>query len=260
MRIGFIGAGVVGGSTLRWVQEHTDHECLIYDPPKGHKVLFRDVDAVFVSIPIPDSTNGQDHYELTKLIAMAKAQNPDAPIFIRSSVLPGTNDRLGTISMPEFLTERQAYDDVCRLSILCGASLPIVQRIFPEKQIYVVTNVEAELAKFAHNCSGAVKVMFWNVIKAISERIGADYENVLTGAMITGYINAPHTKVPGPDGKLGYGGKCFPTNMAALRGWLHELDLLDHAAFIGAAINLNESVRNKDEMEIRAKKFLDLVT
>ena len=32
---------------------------------------------------------------------------------------------------------------------------------------------------------------------------------------MSGYINATHTNVPGPDGKFGYGGKCFPKDVKA---------------------------------------------
>ena len=38
---------------------------------------------------------------------------------------------------------------------------------------------------------------------------GADWRKVHTGVLLSGYINDTHTYVPGPDGKFGYGGKCF---------------------------------------------------
>ena len=36
-----------------------------------------------------------------------------------------------------------------------------------------------------------------------------------TGVLLSGYINDTHTYVPGPDGKYGYGGKCFPKDVNA---------------------------------------------
>ena len=33
--------------------------------------------------------------------------------------------------------------------------------------------------------------------------------------LLSGYINDTHTYVPGPDGKFGYGGKCFPKDVNA---------------------------------------------
>ena len=35
------------------------------------------------------------------------------------------------------------------------------------------------------------------------------------GCLLSGYINDVHTFVPGPDGKFGYGGKCFPKDVNA---------------------------------------------
>ena len=38
---------------------------------------------------------------------------------------------------------------------------------------------------------------------------------VHTGVLLSGYINDTHTYVPGPGGKFGYGGKCFPKDVNA---------------------------------------------
>ena len=55
--------------------------------------------------------------------------------------------------------------------------------------------------------------------------------------ILSGYINDTHTYVPGPDGKFGYGGKCFPkdvnafakmtegTPLGTLLEHLHELNV-----------------------------------
>ena len=45
--------------------------------------------------------------------------------------------------------------------------------------------------------------------------MGGDWRNVHTGMLLSGYINDTHTYVPGPDGKFGYGGKCFPKDVNA---------------------------------------------
>lgn len=65
----------------------------------------------------------------------------------------------------------------------------------------------------------------------------ADWRKVHTGVLLSGYINDTHTYVPGPDGKFGYGGKCFPkdvnafakmtegTPLGTLLEHLHELNV-----------------------------------
>jgi UDPglucose 6-dehydrogenase len=47
------------------------------------------------------------------------------------------------------------------------------------------------------------------------EKMGGDWAKVHTGTLLSGYINDMHTYVPGPDGKFGYGGKCFPKDVNA---------------------------------------------
>jgi UDPglucose 6-dehydrogenase len=47
------------------------------------------------------------------------------------------------------------------------------------------------------------------------EKRGGDWAEVQTGTLLSGYINDMHTYVPGPDGKFGYGGKCFPKDVNA---------------------------------------------
>ena len=75
--------------------------------------------------------------------------------------------------------------------------------------------LEAEITKYAHNVFGAYKVTYFNAVKEYCERMGADWAKVHTGCLLSGYINDTHTYVPGPDGKCGYGGKCFPKDVNA---------------------------------------------
>lgn len=90
-----------------------------------------------------------------------------------------------------------------------------LKRIFPGKPYVIMSSEEAELAKYAHNVFGALKVTYFNCVYDICTRRGLDYSNVLKGVMSSGYINKVHTAVPGPDGMFGYGGKCFPKDVKA---------------------------------------------
>lgn len=219
MKIGIIGVGVVGGALADWIKEFTTHELALWDPFKKHTDDLSNSDAIFICIPVRPNGDGQDQDALESCVKLAK--NFTDKVFIRSSVLPGTNDRLGTIACPEFLTARIANAEMNRLPILVGETdLETMKLIFPWKKIVMVKNSEAELAKFAHNCFGAVKVTYFNMIYQICQDLGLDYESVKSGFLMSGFINEPHTKVPGPDGNLGYGGLCFPENMEAMISWL----------------------------------------
>lgn len=232
MKVGICGQGVVGGALERWLRKQTSHRIVIYDGPKGIEEDFTGVDAIFLCVPVPTQPSRlQDTSALRSCIERYKALG--APFIVRSTVLPGTCDDLARMhnvtvyAMPEFLTERQADYDTEIHDIVCGP-VPEEMRhhLFGFKKVFrVMTNVEAELAKYAHNCFAAVKVNYFNIIHALAQHYGADYERVLCGAMVTKFIEPTHTRVPGPDGKLGYGGKCLPKDLRAFIGLLLRVDL-----------------------------------
>lgn len=248
MVVGIVGLGFVGGTLARWFEDHTSHDIRKVDPAKGFNDSLKGCDAVFVCIPVRAKGTGQDLAELKAVVENAKLSTPN--VYIRSTVLPGTNDQLGTISMPEFFTARTAYEDMCRLPILCGKpERPTknhsnhLDELFPGKEIIFLKNTEAELAKIAHNCYGALKVTYFNLIYQLAHKFGADFDQVRKGAFITGFIEPMHTQVPGPDGKFGYGGSCFPENMKALEGWLWENGSHNEWMLIAKTIGLNEQYR-----------------
>lgn len=224
MKIGIIGVGIVGGALAKWIEENSDHEVAKWDPYKGLTDDLHKADAIFICTPVKPNSLGQDQTELESTVKFAKSFSDK--VFIRSTVLPGTNDRLGTISCPEFLTARIANEEMDRLPILVGdCDYNFIWRIFGcKKGIIIVRNTEAELTKFAHNCFGAIKVTYFNMIYKLCQDLGLDYENVREAVLISGFINKPHTQVPGPDRHLGYSGTCFPENMETFKNYLSDSD------------------------------------
>lgn len=251
MRIGLIGIGVVGGVLKRWFEENTDHELRLYDPGKGFAQDLSGSEAIFIAVPVPAKSKGQDLEALKQSVFIAKCHTQN--VFIRSTVLPGTNDDLGTISMPEFLTERRAYQDFCDLPIVVGRDgQDIIQKIFRSKVKVYVSNIEAELTKYAHNCFGALKVTYFNIIEELCRKLGVEYYEVIKASMLTGFINEHHTFVPGPDGKRGYGGKCFPENISSMKNFLmHEygLKMTGAGKFFEKIEELNRFYRGQDGIQ-----------
>lgn len=246
MIVGIIGVGVVGGTLKTWFEQNTTHNIRCYDPHKGMNDSLEDCDAIFISVPVKPDKHGQDQKLLSESVSLAKKYTN--MVFIRSTVLPGTSDRLGCISMPEFLTERQAHADMNKYPVLVGlCDQKLLELMFPGKEFVIVTNTEAELAKFTHNCFGAMKVTYFNMIHNLCEKLGADFESVKLATGITGFIGPMHTQAPGPDGFFGYGGKCFPENMHALREFLHNMPL--EKSFIKTIEELNIKYRNRSYFE-----------
>src|SRR5687767_352439 len=75
---------------------------------------------------------------------------------------------------------------------------------------------EAEAIKLMTNSFFATKVAFFNEMNAYAEKEGLRWEDIITGMLADGRICPEHTKVPGPDGKYGFGGECLPKDTECL--------------------------------------------
>lgn len=56
-------------------------------------------------------------------------------------------------------------------------------------------------------------------------------------------IGASHMQVPGHDGKLGFGGPCFPKDNNALLEYSKQLEAPFH--LLDACVTINNAIRNK---------------
>ena len=72
------------------------------------------------------------------------------------------------------------------------------------------------MVKYVANTFLATKVSFANEIHSICNFLNIDYNNVIEIAQIDRRLGDSHWKVPGPDGKKGFGGSCFPKDINAL--------------------------------------------
>ena len=117
--------------------------------------------------------------------------------------------------MPEFLSERTHIEDFKKQTMVFTGAVDLLIKVFPGKKFTVMSPLEAEVTKYAHNVFGAYKVIYFNAVREYCQNMGVDWAKVHTGVLLSGYINDTHTYVPGPDGKLGYGGKCFPKDVNA---------------------------------------------
>jgi UDPglucose 6-dehydrogenase len=165
------------------------------------------------------------------------------PVYIlKSTVLPGTTKKLSEkysnfkiIFSPEFLTERTAKLDMLTQSrIILGGELTLTEKAktlfnerFKIKNIIQTDSKTAELTKYMNNTFFATKVSIMNEFKLLCDKIGANWQDALKGFVSDGRIGDSHLNVPGHDGKLGYGGTCFPKDVNALLSFSkkHEIEL-----------------------------------
>ena len=217
--VGIIGCGFIGSALKIWLEENnSDVKILVSDPPKGMNDDISSADVYFLQIHVPTEDDGTQDLTLMKKLIWAL---PDKPVFVRTTILPGTSAMLSKETgrrvyfMPEFLTERTHIEDFRRQPMVFTGEVDLLSRIFKGKRFVRMSSLEAEITKYAHNVFGAYKVTYFNAVYDYCRRMGADWANVHSGMLLSGYINDTHTFVPGPDGKFGYGGKCFPKDVNA---------------------------------------------
>lgn len=231
MKIGVIGNGFVGEAIS--FAFSTIAEMYIYDadPSKCLNDLesVHNCDFVFVCVPTPMYEDGSQDLSYVKN-AFEKAS--DKPIYIlKSTVLPGTTDSLNInyknikiIFSPEFLTEKNSKKDIINPSrIILGGQNNLIEKAkklfqlrFESEKIILTDSKTAELIKYMNNTFLATKVSIMNEFKLLNDYIGANWEDALNGFSSDLRIGSSHMNVPGHDGKLGYGGTCFPKDVNAI--------------------------------------------
>ena len=114
----------------------------------------------------------------------------------------------------------------------------------------------AEFIKYFNNVFFAVKVAFCNEMKRLIDEVGADWDTALEGFVSDGRVGDSHVNVPGPDGKWGFGGSCFPKDINAFADFAKSLGLKSNIA--EAAWKTNLEVRpEKDWEQLKGRAVSD---
>lgn len=230
-KVGVIGNGFVGESQAFAFSPTTDLRVYDIDPLKSSntKEEIDECDFIFVCVPTPMRKDGSQDLSYVEKVFDEAVKGP--VYIIKSTVLPGTTERLSEqyphldiVFCPEFLTERTAkLDMLTQARIVLGGNNKIVDFVtrlfeqrFMNKHIIKTDSTTAELIKYMNNTFFATKVSIMNEFKLLADAIGANWEDALYGFASDGRIGDSHLHVPGPDGRLGYGGTCFPKDVNAL--------------------------------------------
>ena len=229
-KLGVIGHGYVGESQSFAFSPSFDVRVYDKDSLKSTHSLNEvlDSDFIFVCVPTPMKKDGsQDLSFVESFFKTAK----DGPIYIiKSTIIPGTTNLLNEkfknlkiIFSPEFLTERTAKLDILTQTriilggdkVLTGKVRKIYDIRFKNKTIIETDSLTAEYIKYMNNTFFASKVSIMNEFYRLANHLGVDWEKALYGFVSDQRIGDSHLNVPGPDGKLGFGGTCFPKDINA---------------------------------------------
>ncbi|ABA05634.1 UDP-glucose/GDP-mannose dehydrogenase [Nitrobacter winogradskyi Nb-255] len=196
-----------------------------------------EAEAVFIAVGTP-SRRGDGHADLSYVYAAAReiaAAIGDFTVVVTKSTVPvGTGDEVERLigetnpsanvvvaSNPEFLREGAAIRDFKFPDrIVIGTSdergrkvLGDIYRPLSLNQapLMFTERRTAELIKYAANAFLATKITFINEIADLSEKVGADIQEVARGIGLDNRIGTKFLHA-GP----GYGGSCFPKDTRAL--------------------------------------------
>jgi len=227
-----------------------------------YKKAVLDSDAAIICVGTPSTESGRLDlsyiYKVAEQIGEAlKEKKEFYTVFIRSTVPPGTNEkvrkiiklkiedykikdneiednkieveRFGVVSNPEFLREGTAVYDYYNPPYTVIASdsvkaLEVAGEIYSKIKAPVISASvkSAEILKYINNSFHALKVTFANEVGNICKRLGIDSHEVMEIFLKDDKLNiSPYYLKPG----FAYGGSCLPKDLKGLNAFAHELYL-----------------------------------
>lgn len=209
-----------------------------------------DSEVAFICVGTPGRPTGEPNLTAVERAAetVGRLATREMVVAEKSTVPVQTAERIRTVLQkasdhqfhvacnPEFLREGRAVEDSLRpMRVLVGANTPwghaVMRRLYEPllsaDVSYFATDLRtAELAKHACNAFLALKISFANALARICEASEADVVDVVDIMGSDERIGRDFL-----DAGLGYGGSCFPKDIAAFRAQVsrigYEFPLLD---------------------------------
>ena len=161
--------------------------------------------------------------ELAKkdLLLVLKSTVPVGTAAKVREILVGSRVNIEVVSNPEFLKEGTAVNDFLRPErVVIGCETENAKRIMGDlyapyvrsgNPMYFMDNSSAEMAKYAANAFLAMKISFINELASLSEKVGANIQDVRKALVSDSRIGNKFLYAG-----CGYGGSCFPKDVQGL--------------------------------------------
>lgn len=259
---GFVGKAVSYGFDTKHV------DLVAIDPNYGNKVedLYdaESLNVAFVCVPTPMSDTGRIDDSIVVDVTEKLIRNTGCLVVLKSTVTPEIVARLAEMSPkrfvynPEFLTEARAKQDFVNAKFnVFGGDLEACATVASMYQNYskmedpqnvFVSAVEASFVKYAINTFLSTKVTFFNQLKDLTDKHGANFDNVVGAVKLDDRIGNSHMSVPGPDGRRGFGGACFPKDTNALKYFSEgQFSLLEKVLDINSGYRLQYDLDEREK-------------
>lgn len=271
LKMGIIGKGFVGGAVSNGFDTKFVSQYIV-DPRFSDFSIENLVEAnpevTFICLPTPTRTEmsadgpiGSVNADLIKsTLEKLDVLGYEGIVVIKSTVAPSVLQSfqlkypLNIVYNPEFLTEANANDDFIDPPFqILGGDWDLCTRV---EQMYLkfsrVNQVPtfkldikaASFLKYTINSWLATKVVFFNELRKLYDtyEMETSWEEFAGVLSHEPRIGPSHMNVPGPDGKFGFGGNCFPKDTKAFVEESRNSSLLN---LLEKAIRLNDLMRDE---------------
>jgi len=244
--VGVVGCGFVGKAVFKGFAQFADVK--VYDiNSKLSTHSFEDVvssNFVFVCLPTPmvsvegGKCNLSIIHSFFDKVKQEELFNATTIFILKSTIPVGTTREISNkhnikriVHCPEFLTARSALIDfICPARIIIGGDDifsvnkvgDLLENRFLGTPCLKMNPMESEMVKYMANCFFATKVLFFNEMRLLIDKLNLDWEKILKGVITDGRIGMSHYEVPGHDKRRGIGGLCFPKDLNALIATMKE--------------------------------------
>jgi UDPglucose 6-dehydrogenase len=219
---------------------------------------------IFIAVGTPPRGDGSADLSYVEEVGRGIARNMKGykVIVTKSTVPVGTGETLRAVikehqtdvfgfdivANPEFLREGSAIEDFLRPNrVVLGTNseqaVAIMKDLYRPLYLietpFVVTDIPtAELIKYASNAFLATKISFINEIANLCEQVGANVQMVAKGMGLDNRIGSKFLHA-GP----GFGGSCFPKDLAALTRMGEKLGSPMQIAHAASQVNARQRMR-----------------
>lgn len=230
--IGFVGQGFVGKNYADDM-ERRGYKTIRYsleEPYCNNKEKLKEAEIVFVCVPTPTKPTGFDPSIVEAGVGLV---GRGKIAVVKSTLLPGTTERVQkkypdrtVLCSPEFLSvATAAWDAAHPFSNIVGIPKDTTKYRAAARKVHVVLprapfsatvkSVEAEIIKYAHNASGYVQVILFNIMYDLAQKMGAGWGIIEKAIEADPMVSNRYAKPLHKSGR-GAGGFCFIKDFAAL--------------------------------------------
>ena len=280
--IGIVGHGFVG-QAVEYAFTHPMVDFTFYDPKYNKPIeslqetpTEDQPQCFFICAPTPSNDDGTVNSTIVEAAVANCLSFSEALVVVKSTITPDSIDRLYNamnkeqadrfVYNPEFLTEKNAKADFvsAKFHVVGGTPESVMECIdiyevfgaCESNDYHRMTAYEASFVKYTINSFLSTKITFFNQLYDLVNMYGCNYNTVVRAAGKDDRVGMGHTRVPGFDGKRGFGGACLPKDTRAFLNFStyeHEDGGMVSFDLLQKVLDINTSYRVQYDLDEREK-------